>query len=41
MVLSGSTLHGRNRLLPYTLVMKNEQLPYNTHWSGVPAQQVL
>ncbi|CAF1133540.1 unnamed protein product [Adineta ricciae] len=29
-VLAGSTLHGRNRLLPFTLVMKNDQLALNT-----------
>jgi hypothetical protein len=40
-VLPGATLHGRNRLLPYTIVMKNDQLPFNTNWSGVPAQQLV
>ncbi|CAF1420302.1 unnamed protein product [Adineta ricciae] len=40
MVLSGAILHGQNRLLPYTLVMKNDELPFNTDWSGVPAQQL-
>ncbi|CAF4112777.1 unnamed protein product, partial [Rotaria magnacalcarata] len=39
MILPGSRLHGQNHLLPYTLVMKNDQLPFNTHWSGVPAQR--
>ncbi|UJR34437.1 hypothetical protein I4U23_021844 [Adineta vaga] len=39
-LLSGSTLHGQNRLFPYTLIMKNEQLPFNTHWSGVPARRI-
>ena len=38
--LPGSTLHGHNRILPLTLVMKEEQLPANTNWSGVPAEQV-
>ncbi|CAF1679834.1 unnamed protein product, partial [Adineta ricciae] len=41
LVLSGAILHGRNRILPWTLVMKNDQLPPNTNWSGVPAQQIL
>ncbi|CAF0908488.1 unnamed protein product [Rotaria sordida] len=40
-LLPGSTLHGRNQILPYTLVMKNDQLPFNTNWSGVPASQVI
>ena len=40
-VLSGSTLHGQNRILPLTLVMKDDQLPPNTNWSGVPAEQVV
>ncbi|CAF3778139.1 unnamed protein product [Rotaria sp. Silwood1] len=39
-VLSGSILQGQNRILPCTLVMKDDQLPYNTNWSGVPARQV-
>ncbi|UJR18968.1 hypothetical protein I4U23_022097 [Adineta vaga] len=39
-VLAGSTLHGRNRLYPLTLVMKYDQLPLNTTWSGVPARQI-
>ncbi len=39
-VLSGSILQGQNRLLPWTLVMKGDQLPPNTNWSGVPAQQI-
>jgi hypothetical protein len=38
-VLPGSTLGGRNKLLPLTLVMKNDRLPYNTVWSGIPARQ--
>jgi acetyltransferase-like isoleucine patch superfamily enzyme len=41
LVLSGSVLHGHNRILPCTLVMKNEQLPPNSKWSGVPAQQII
>ncbi|CAF1502925.1 unnamed protein product [Adineta ricciae] len=36
----GSILKGRNRLLPLTLVMKSDQLPYATVWSGVPAQRI-
>ncbi len=40
-VLSGSTLHGQNRILPLTLVMKDDQLSFNTNWSGVPAEQVI
>ena len=40
LVLSGSTLQGQNRLLPLALVMKDDQLPPNTNWSGVPAQQI-
>ncbi|CAF3873590.1 unnamed protein product, partial [Adineta steineri] len=39
-ILSGSTLQGQNRILPITLVMKDDQLIPNTNWSGVPAQQV-
>ena len=39
-ILSGSSLQGHNRLLPLTLVMKNDQLPANTTWSGVPAQRI-
>ncbi len=41
LVLSGSTLQGQNRLLPLTLVMKDDQLLPNTIWSGVPAQQIV
>ncbi|CAF4565110.1 unnamed protein product [Rotaria socialis] len=40
LVFPGSTLDGRNRLFPLTLVLKSDRLPYNTHWSGVPAQQI-
>jgi acetyltransferase-like isoleucine patch superfamily enzyme len=40
LVFPGSILHGNNRILPLTLVMKNDQLPPNTTWSGVPAQQI-
>ncbi|CAF1168822.1 unnamed protein product [Adineta ricciae] len=32
-VLPGSILHGQNHLLPFTLVMKNDQIPFNTTWS--------
>ncbi|CAF4299139.1 unnamed protein product, partial [Adineta steineri] len=39
-ILSGSTLQGQNRILPITLVMKDDQLLPNTKWSGVPAQQI-
>ncbi|CAF3978740.1 unnamed protein product [Adineta steineri] len=41
LILSGATLHGQNRILPLTLVMKDDQLPSNTDWFGVPAQQVV
>jgi hypothetical protein len=41
LVLSGSRLEGQNRILPLTLVMKDDQLPPGTNWSGVPAQQIL
>jgi hypothetical protein len=40
-VFPGSTLNGQNRILPYTLVMKNDQIPPNTNWSGVPAQRIV
>jgi hypothetical protein len=40
LVFPGSILHRHNCILPCTLVMKNEQLPPNTNWSGVPAQQI-
>ncbi|CAM4808231.1 unnamed protein product [Rotaria magnacalcarata] len=40
LVFPGSTLDGRNRLLPLTLVLKNDRLLYNTHCSGVLAQQL-
>jgi hypothetical protein len=41
LILAGSTLQGQNRILPLTRVMKNDQLPPNTNWSGVPAQQTV
>ncbi|CAF3917459.1 unnamed protein product [Rotaria sordida] len=41
LVLSGATLQGQNRILPWTLVIKDDQLPPNTSWSGVPAKQVI
>ncbi|CAF1461134.1 unnamed protein product [Rotaria sordida] len=41
LILPGATLQGQNRILPWTLVMKNDQLPPNTNWSGVPAKQVI
>ncbi len=40
LIFPGSILHGNNRILPLTLVMKNDQLPPNTTWSGVPARQI-
>ncbi|CAF3973115.1 unnamed protein product [Adineta steineri] len=36
-VMAGCKLMGNNRLYPGTLIMKNDQLPSNTHWKGVPA----
>jgi hypothetical protein len=38
-VLAGCKLMGNNRLYPYTMVMKNDQLPLNTNWKGVPASK--
>ncbi|CAF4481402.1 unnamed protein product, partial [Rotaria sp. Silwood2] len=40
LILPGATLQGQNHILPWTLVMKDDQLPPNTKWSGVPAKQV-
>ncbi|CAF1168864.1 unnamed protein product [Adineta steineri] len=40
LVLSGAQLHGHNRLLPWTFVMKDDQVPAKTNWSGVPARQI-
>ncbi|CAF1218143.1 unnamed protein product [Adineta steineri] len=37
-VMAGCKLMGNNRLYPLTLIMKNDQLPLNTHWKGLPAQ---
>ncbi|CAF3839123.1 unnamed protein product [Adineta steineri] len=37
-VMAGCKLMGNNRLYPGTLIMKNDQLPLNTHWKGIPAQ---
>ncbi|CAF1528486.1 unnamed protein product [Adineta steineri] len=37
-VMPGCKLMGNNRLYPLTLIMKNDQLPLNTHWRGIPAQ---
>ncbi|CAF1213842.1 unnamed protein product [Adineta steineri] len=37
-VMSGCKLMGNNRLYPFTLVMKNDLLPSNTQWKGLPAQ---
>ncbi|CAF1551551.1 unnamed protein product, partial [Adineta steineri] len=36
-VMPGCKLIGNNRLYPGTLIMKNDQLPLNTHWKGIPA----
>ncbi|CAF1065799.1 unnamed protein product, partial [Adineta steineri] len=36
-VMAGCKLMGNNRLYPGTLIMKNDQLPLNTHWKGIPA----
>jgi hypothetical protein len=41
LVLPGALLEGKNRILPLTLVMKNDQLQFNTNWSGVPAKQII
>ncbi|CAF0897146.1 unnamed protein product [Adineta steineri] len=38
MVMAGCKLVGNNRLYPLTLIMKNDQLPLDTHWNGIPAQ---
>jgi hypothetical protein len=40
LIFPGAILHGHNRILPLTLIMKNDQLPPNTNWSGVPARQI-
>ncbi|CAF1398961.1 unnamed protein product [Adineta steineri] len=37
-VMAGCKLMGNSRLYPLTLIMKNDQLPPDTHWKGVPAQ---
>ncbi|CAF1415607.1 unnamed protein product [Adineta steineri] len=37
-VMPGCKLMGNNRLYPMTLIMKNDQLPPDTHWKGIPAQ---
>ncbi|CAF1459222.1 unnamed protein product, partial [Adineta steineri] len=37
-VMAGCKLMGNNKLYPFTLIMKNDQLPPNTHWRGLPAQ---
>ncbi|CAF1107439.1 unnamed protein product [Adineta steineri] len=36
-IMPGCKLMGNNRLYPMTLIMKNDQLPLNTHWKGIPA----
>lgn len=41
LALSGLILQGQNRILPLTLVMKDDQLPPNSTWSHVPAQQTV
>lgn len=38
-VLSGSTIEGRNRILPWTVVMKDDEIPSGTNWCGIPARQ--
>ncbi|CAF1180004.1 unnamed protein product [Adineta steineri] len=40
-VMPGCKLMGNNRLYPLTLIMKNDQLPLNTHWKGLPAQSCI
>ncbi|CAF4204807.1 unnamed protein product [Adineta steineri] len=40
-VMPGCKLMGNNRLYPLTLIMKNDQLPPDTHWKGVPAQSCI
>ncbi|CAF4101985.1 unnamed protein product [Adineta steineri] len=37
-IMAGCKLMGNNRLYPLTLIMKNDQLPLNTHWKGIPAR---
>ncbi|CAF0774841.1 unnamed protein product [Adineta steineri] len=37
-VMAGCKLMGNNRIYPGTLIMKNDQLPLNTHWKGIPAR---
>ncbi|CAF4091083.1 unnamed protein product, partial [Adineta steineri] len=37
-VMAGCKLMGNNKLYPFTLIMKNDQLSPNTHWKGLPAQ---
>ncbi|UJR22123.1 hypothetical protein I4U23_025187, partial [Adineta vaga] len=39
LILPGSVLQGQNRILPWTLIMKNDQLQPNTSWSGVPGHR--
>ncbi|CAF1345215.1 unnamed protein product [Adineta steineri] len=36
-VMAGCKLMGNNKLYPFTLIMKNDQLSPNTHWKGLPA----
>ncbi|CAF3473432.1 unnamed protein product [Rotaria socialis] len=39
LIMPGCILSGGNRLYPYTMVMKNDHLPLNTHWRGLPARK--
>jgi len=41
LALSGLILQGQNCILPLTLVMKDDQLPPNSTWSHVHAQQTV
>ncbi|CAF3892256.1 unnamed protein product [Adineta steineri] len=38
LILSGAQLQRQNRLLPWTFVMKDDQVSAKTNWSGVPAR---
>ncbi|CAF1542277.1 unnamed protein product, partial [Adineta steineri] len=38
-VMAGCKIMSNNRLYPMTLIMKNDQLPPDTHWKGVPARK--
>jgi hypothetical protein len=41
LMINTLVLPGYTCILPLTLVMKNDQLPSNTTWSGVPAQRTI